>query len=388
MKSGAVCLRPRDWVPALIVAAIQFGGGPVANAHSPGVSSLDTFGYLLLAVGPVALLMRHRFPLPVLACALAAAATYVLCGYGYGPIFMSLVVAFLTAAPIRPRWRTYLLVPLGYLVIIWPLPSLLGDVGPNLWQATGLGAWLAVLVSIAEGIRQRRAVVESRRRAAEAARHDAEAQRLRRASEERLAIARELHDVLGHSLSMINVQSSVALELFDRKPEQAAIALAAIRDASREALGEVHTLLRSIRGADAAPTAPVPSIADVDAVVQHARAAGLEVRTAVAGTARKLPTVVDVAAARIAREALTNVARHAPGANAIVTVGYTPDGIDIRIDNDRPTTVAPPTSTTGTGILGMIERADALGGKLTAGPRPDGGFRVQARLPAIAEANQ
>ncbi len=379
-------LEPWDSGVALVVAVIQLVGSRGANANQLSVEPLDWFGYLLLAIGPCALVLRRKCPLPVLLIAIAAAATYV-ARYGYGPIFISMIVAFLTAATVGGRWSTYVLIPIGYLVFVWPVPVLIGNNPPSWWAALGIAAWLTVLLSIAEGIRQRRAVTEARRQRAESAKlSEIEAQR-RRASDERLAIARELHDVLAHSLSLINVQSSVALELLDSKPEQAATALAAIKTASRDALGEVHSLLTSIRsGTDPAPTAPAPSVADIDSVVERARAAGIEVVTNVSGAVRRVPSVVDVAAARIVQESLTNVARHAPGSSAVVSVHYSGDELLVQIDNDgAPGAAQAATSTGGSGIRGMIERARALGGNLSAGPRPSGGFRVSATLPAAEE---
>ncbi|MGY1936756.1 sensor histidine kinase [Nocardia gipuzkoensis] len=427
-----------DWGVALVVAAVQLVGGTFANMRQTGVHSLDVLGYLLLLAGPVALIWRRVQPVPVLIVVLAVCVAYFVRGYGYGPIFVALVVAFLTAASAGSRWWTYPLVPLGYLALVWPLPALLGRPA-GLWQIFALMAWLAVLLLAAEGIRQRKAVLVERKQRAEAARRDEEAQRERRASEERLAIARELHDVLAHSLSMINVQSSVALELLDKRPEQAETALTAIKNASRDALAEVHSLLHTIRsgtapaaadeqpatdGADAeetgrrrtrrsarnrnsaaverissdgdrpeesaeavaepppAPRAPAPSIGDLDDLLQRPRATGLTVNTRILGTPQQLPSVIDVAAARIVQESLTNVLRHAPGADATVTVRYTADSVDITVDNTRPTSATSRSGTSGgNGIIGMRERTHALGGALTAGPRPSGGFRVAARLP-------
>ncbi|MEU7139115.1 histidine kinase [Nocardia sp. NPDC046473] len=430
-----------DWGVALVVAALQIVGGTFANMRM-GENSLDILGYLLLLAGPVALIWRRSRPIPVLLVALGACAAYLALGYGYGPIFVSLVIAFLTAASTGSRWWTYPLVPVGYLVLVWPVPELFGR-GANVWQIFALMAWLAVLLCVVEGLRQRTAVLVARRQRAEAARRDEEAQRERRASEERLAIARELHDVLAHSLSLINVQSSVALELFDKKPEQAASALDAIKTASRDALAEVHTLLHSLRTggtvagesdgdedefidversvpsrrrprgwsgrnstgtervpadeaelsraatesaeAEARPVAPrnpAPSITELDTLLQRARAAGLSVSTKVIGEPQQLPSVIDVAAARIIQESLTNVVRHAPGAEATVTVRYAAQSVDITVDNARPTAPATRSGTSGgNGIIGMRERTHALGGALTAGPRPSGGFRVAARLP-------
>ncbi|MEV6658606.1 sensor histidine kinase [Nocardia fluminea] len=395
----------QDWGLAVVVAVIQLVGGSGANSHQTGVRSLDAFAYLLLLAGPVALGFRRVRPEPVLAVALLAAITYVLRDYGYGPIFLSLVIAFLSAAVTGSRWRTYPVVAIGYLTMVWPLPALLGR-DTDAWQVFGLLAWMGVLVAIAEGVRQRRAVVLARTQRAEAAQRDEQAQQARAASEERLAIARELHDVLAHSLSLINVQSSVALELFDRKPQQAAAALATIKTTSKEALTEVHTLLHAIRSGTTvvpeypehtgvaedsppppppprpAPRAPAPTLEDLDALLERTRATGLDVDTKIIGTPKKLPSVIDVAAARIVQESLTNVVRHAPGATALITLRYTPESVDITVDNTRPTGTVVRSGIGGNGIIGMRERAHALGGALTAGPRPSGGFRVAARLPA------
>ncbi|WP_067531471.1 sensor histidine kinase [Nocardia crassostreae] len=375
---------------AAVVAAITLGAGTLANAHQPEMRSLDVLGYALLLAGPLLLTVRGLYPLPVFYGVLAADAAYVLAGYGYGPIFLSLIIAFLTAAVAGSRWYTYAAVPLGYLLMVWPVPGWRGYES-NAWQEFGLLAWLIVLIAIAEGIRQRRAAVLARRQREEEARRNELAQRARelaereqRASAERLAIARDLHDVLAHSLSLINVQSSVALELIDRKPEQAATALAAIKTASKDALGEVHALLRSIRssaGTTTAPTSPAIGISDLDGLTKPARAAGVDVRTIVTGSPKRLPSVVDVTAARIVQESLTNVVRHAPGASVLVTVRYSGDRLYLAIDNTRPSQPPLATPSGGHGITGMTERAHALGGRLLAEPKPDGGFRVEARLP-------
>lgn len=439
---------------ALVIALVQVAGGRAANLGQTGVRSLDTIGYVLLLIGPVLLLVRRYQPLPVLLAALGVCLIYLLRDYGYGPVFLSLVVAFLTAAIVGSRWQSYPLVPLGYLLMAWPVPMLFGR-DNGMWQVFGILAWLAVLVAVAEGIRQRRAVLAERAERAAATRRDELAQRQQRAMQERLAIARELHDVLAHSLSLINVQSSVALELFESKPEQAATALTTIKSTSKDALSEVHTLLNTIRSGTAvderaedpdartpqvrpvgkarggrarraararrkkivdarsaalgqsgpgtdhegrpavtstddptpneattAPRTPTASIAALDELLQRTRDSGLIVHTRVLGTTESLPSVIDVAAARIIQESLTNVIRHAHGAEATVTIRYTPNSVDFTIDNTRPTSTATRAGTHGgNGIIGMRERAHALGGGLTAGPRPSGGFRVAARLP-------
>lgn len=392
-------MRPsaRVLLPALIAAVVQLGAGGRANAHwhETGSRQLDALGYALLLAGPALLAARRAYPRAVLYAVMLITLAYLLLGYGYGPIFIALAIAFLSAARRGSRWYTYPIVPLGYLLMVWPAPLIQGHPA-NYWQIAGLFAWLSVLVALAEGMRQRRAVLIARRQRAQDAQRNERAERAReqarheqRASEERLAIARELHDVLAHSLSLINVQSSVALELLDRKPEQAATALAAIKSASRDALGEVHALLRSIRaGAEtvAAPTSPAVRVGDLDTLIEPARAAGLTVRAEVSGDPVRLPAVLDGAAARIVQESLTNVLRHAPGASAVVGVVYSADELRLTVENTAPAnTPGSSTARGGNGIPGMLERAHALNGELSAKPLPSGGFRVTARLPIPQE---
>jgi signal transduction histidine kinase len=195
-----------------------------------------------------------------------------------------------------------------------------------------------------------------------------------------LSIARELHDVLAHSLSMINVQSSVALELLDNDPERAGPALAAIKDASRQAISDVHSLVTALRTDTGQPTAPTPGIADLDGLVGTARATGLTVSTAVKGSPLPLPTVIDVATARIVQESLTNVVRHSTAENAGVTVTYGADELAVAVDNDgrplnaarRPAAVASP---------GCGSAPGHWAGDLAVRRHPGGRFSVQATLP-------
>jgi signal transduction histidine kinase len=246
---------------------------------------------------------------------------------------------------------------------------------PSFTALAALGAWLLVLLGGAEIVRTRR------ERVAEAARIQQE-EALRRASEERLRIARELHDALGHHLSLISVQSGVALHLNEALPEQARSSLSAIKQASKEALGELRSVLDLLRQEDErAPRSPTSTLARLGDLVSQAGAAGLEVRTKTDGAVRELPFGVDVAAFRIVQEALTNVTRHAAGATATVRISYGDRDLTVEIDDDGRGDSTPSTVGTGKGIVGMRERASALGGELEAGPLPGGGFRVRARLP-------
>jgi signal transduction histidine kinase len=240
----------------------------------------------------------------------------------------------------------------------------------------GLAAWLLVLLGVAEAIRIRR------ERMVEAARIREE-EALRRAGEERLRIARELHDALGHHLSLINMQSGVALHLNKELPEQARSSLTAIKQASKEALTELRSVLDILRQeGEPASRSPIWSLARLEDLVSQAAAAGLVVKTETDGDARPLPFAVDVAAFRIVQEALTNVTRHAGPAAATVRISYGDRDLTVQVDDDGRG-VSPHASAPGSGqgIVGMRERAAALGGDLQAEPRPDGGFRVRARLP-------
>src|SRR6266542_1945453 len=208
----------------------------------------------------------------------------------------------------------------------------------------------------------------------------------RRASDERLRIARELHDVVAHNISLINVQASTALHLIDERPEQARTALAAIKQASKEALGELRSVLDILRQSDEEPPrAPAPGLARLDELVSKVKAAGLEVRTTTEGDSRPLPAPVDLTAFRIVQEALTNVHRHAGRASATVRVSYRDRDLVVQVDDDGRGASSNGTAGGGNGIPGMRERVAALGGELEAGPRAGGGFRVLARLPLDGE---
>ena len=205
----------------------------------------------------------------------------------------------------------------------------------------------------------------------------------RHQSEERLRIARDLHDVIGHNISLINVQASMGLDLMDSQPEQARAALSAIKSASKEALEELRTMLTTLRhDNEAAPRSPAPGLDRLPELIELTRAAGLSVEVEVAEKAPPLPAAVHLAAYRIIQESLTNVARHAARARVTVRVTYDDADLHVEIDNDGPAPVGEGSAIgTGSGITGMRERAAALGGDLSAGFRHGGGFRVSARLP-------
>jgi signal transduction histidine kinase len=242
--------------------------------------------------------------------------------------------------------------------------------------ALALLAWLLCLLSVAEVIRYRR------ERAIQAARTREEAAE-RRASEERLQIAREVHDLVAHNMSLINVQAGTALHLMDREPDRARMALEAIKAASKDALVELRSVLGVLRRAgEDAPRSPTPGIERLDDLVMAAAGSGLAVDVQIQGDRRALPPTADLAAYRIVQEALTNIARHAGAKAATVRLEYGAADVVVQVDDDgRGSGSGASDHPGGNGITGMRERAAVLGGTLQAGPRPGGGFRVRAWLP-------
>ncbi|MGH3655862.1 MAG: sensor histidine kinase, partial [Micromonosporaceae bacterium] len=245
--------------------------------------------------------------------------------------------------------------------------------GPDWGGLVGSVAWLLVILLVAEALRFRR----ERAAAAERARQQ-QARAL--ADEERLRIARELHDVLAHNISMINIQAGVALHLGGELPEQARGALQAIKEASRDTLRELRATLGVLRQVDEdAPRAPAPSLSRLDDLVARTSASSLSVHKEITGAVRTIPTGTDLAAYRIIQEALTNVHRHANATNAWVRVDHADEALTVTVEDDGRGAEFDDGS--GAGIAGMRERAAALGGTLETGHRLAGGFRVRATLP-------
>jgi signal transduction histidine kinase len=214
-------------------------------------------------------------------------------------------------------------------------------------------------------------------------RRETEEQARRAVDAERLRIARELHDVVAHTMATINVQAGVAAHVIDQQPDEAREALSAIKAASGEALRELRGILNVLRQADDPdPIAPAPRLAQLGGLIDGTTRAGVTTTLVVNGRADPLPPTVDVAAYRIVQESLTNALRHAGPTTATVTLSYLRDALVVQVvDSGRGSRGYAGSPGGGHGIAGMRERAEATGGTLEAGPRPEGGFRVQARLP-------
>ena len=368
-------LRRGEVLGAVVVAAIQVAGTAGA-AHSQAAAGrpYEPLAWGLLVLSAAGLLLRRRSAVAALVATAVPVWVYLALGYPRGPVYLAVIGALIGALVRGQRVAAWVALAVGYPMFVWVAPLVAGQPPPQPATAVGTAAWLVACAAVVELVKSRRErAVEFRRTRAEESR--------RRAGEQRMAIARELHDVLAHHISLISVQAGVALHLMDEQPEQARTALTAIRQASRESLGELRSVLELLRhGEEGAPRAPAPGLEALDALVERTSAAGLPVTVEVTGAARPLPAAVGLAAYRIVQEALTNVTRHAGRpVTATVRLDYAPDQLTVEVTDDGPG--AEDISGTGSGLLGMAERAAALGGQLDAGPRPGGGFRVAARLP-------
>jgi signal transduction histidine kinase len=353
----------------------------VVMLYSPHAGAVD----LAAAVaGSVALVAWRRAPLAALALS-AAFMLVVAARTQPGPAAAYPVMVAVFGAVRAGHRVAAALVSVAFLgiAVAVNLPGADGT-GENLQSVALLVGWFVAAGVAATVTRHRQAYLEeAEQRAAEAERTREEAA-LRRAGEERLRIARELHDSLTHSISVIKVQAGVAVHLAHRRGEEVPPALLAIQEASGDAMRELRATLEVLRDSDAADgsegEAAASGLDRLGDLVDRARSAGLEATVTVSGTRRDLPAEVDRAAYRIVQEALTNVSRHAGGAAAAVCVQYADGALVVQVEDDgKADPDAPPVP--GKGLLGMRERVAELGGRLRAEPRAEGGFVVRAELP-------
>ncbi|WP_343947754.1 sensor histidine kinase [Nonomuraea longicatena] len=346
-------------VPPVVAGAL------VLNAALTGTAG--PIGYALL-LGSAALLYFHRTsPRPVLALATACAVAYMLSVEA--EIVAGLPAMIALASVVRAGQRSFAVTAALTLTSGMVAAYLLAG-QPVVEAVKGGGLVMGWFVAaMAMGV----ALLGADERAAEAERTREEAA-LRRAEQERLRIARELHDTLTHEISIIKVQAGVAVHLARKRGDAVPAALEAIQEASGQAMRELRATLEALRD-DTVALARLPGL------VERTKAAGQDVRLTVEGRPRPLPEPVEQAAYRIVQEALTNVSKHAgDGAAADVVVGYGTAGVTLKVDDNgrAPGSASQP----GVGLTGMRERVSALGGSLSAGPRPEGGFSVRAELPA------
>ncbi len=267
------------------------------------------------------------------------------------------------------------------------LGALAAGIAALLTAADGLGGVLWVVfiatASWAAGalIRQRRVLIDELRATSDELAHTRERYAALAVETERARIARELHDVVAHSVSVMVVQAGAAERMVTIDPDRAQKALGSIQDTGRQALQELRRVLGVLRlDEDDATTAPQPGLADVDELADNVRRAGVTVDVERSGTVRRLPAGVELAAYRILQEALTNVIKHAQASRASVGMRYGTNWLDLTVADDGPGSRGAVVPGAGQGLIGMTERAELYGGRLTAGPDPHGGYRVEAHL--------
>jgi signal transduction histidine kinase len=352
-------LRHPRLVDVLLVALLI----PVSVAEIGSHSSLEQrFGFAVLASLP--LLARRQRPVLVLVVVLAA--TLVEEAVIHKTMQLPATLAVYTVAAHCGRDVAIRAGGLAILILFIPLPGFI-QWGPPI---PAVAAWL-----LGDNLRTRRAYMrELEARAARLEREQEESAR-RAAAEEQARIARELHDVLAHNVSVMVVQAAAADDVFESQPDRAREALRAIERTGRAALTELRRLLGAVRTTEFAPQ---PGLAGLDVLVEGVRAAGLPVTLEVEGELDDLPTGLDLSAYRIVQEALTNAIKHADASLAEVRVWRTPEGVELEVVDDG---AGPVGNGRGQGLIGMRERASLLGGEVEAGPKPGGGFRVKATLP-------
>jgi signal transduction histidine kinase len=413
-------VSPGDCAIAVIAVGAQLAAVSGTPIFGGAGRPLDALGYgLVVSSGAVLAGSRHR-PLPVLAVTVVTALAYILLGYPDGLETFPVCLALFMATSHGDGRRS---IPVGIAVLglvtaallLAPGRSLLGFLRYDvLFEVAGVGG--AALLG--EWVRVRWAAQRLAEERAERAERTSQEAARRRADAERLRIAREVHDTVAHAIALINVQAGVTAHVLDKRPEEARRALLTIQEASAGALRELRATLGVLRqvdgvaGGDSARTPP-GRLDDLERLARGAREAGLTVEVAVHGTPRPLPAPVEHGAYRIVQESVTNTVRHAgPAARTWISVTYAAEGLELRVDDDggagtggrggresAPGRAADATGDApggararaggalagtggGSGVVGMRERAVLLGGRLSAGPRPGGGFRVEAYLPA------
>jgi signal transduction histidine kinase len=368
----------------LSTALFVFDNGPVGSGLPDGTLAL-AYGLVSLLTLPLA--ARRRFPGAVLTLCVASGLAVAALDLPPETLGVAILVAVYSVAAYGERWvaLTGLAVAEVGLAAVQLTPGRTGVQTLASNMGTLAAAWL---LGRFVGVR-RVYVAQLEERAAELEQARQELAR-RAVTEERLRLARELHDVVAHAMSVIAVQSGIGAHVAATQPEEAAKALVAIEATSRTALEELRRLLGVLRQEDEpqGDLAPVPGLADLDSLLAEVGKAGLAVKLEVNGTRPPMPVGVDMSAYRIVQEALTNVVKHAGPARAQVVVGYDDRDVTVEILDDGRGAAASAgdgRAGTGHGLIGMRERVAAFGGDLEAGPRPDGGFRVAARLPLVVE---
>jgi signal transduction histidine kinase len=377
-------VEPIDVLASILVTAVLVLIMTTQIEPEPGHRSLDGLAVACIVAAGGSVALARRTPMATLVIASGAMCVYGSRGYPGGPVYLTMLVGMFGLSSARGPSRAWLPAAISTLAVVGA--SIAGGAGSeNLVIHTLVLSWAAGAVLLGGVARSRRLGREALEERARYLAETREEEARRRVAEERVRIARDLHDSVAHSLASIAVQAGVGAHLLDQRPEEARAALVAIRRASGEALHELRSTLAVLRDGNdrvgaGAPRHPGPGLAELPALVEGSRANGLPIEVSVAGDRRPLPRAVDNAAYRIVQESLTNVLRHAGPARATVAIRYGDDAFEIDVSDDG-VGVAGASGPDGHGLAGMRERVTLLGGTFDAGPGSERGFRVHALLP-------
>jgi len=365
-----------------LLAIAEVASGTNSHKQEP-----DALAYVLTAAGAASLIWRRVTPLTVLAVITVVLSTYWLLGYGSFQAVLGLPAVYSATAHGEDRRRTWQTVSASMVVMFAAASAsvLYGPDGFSESNAVSMAAYLGAAAAVGVVIRNRQQIffdLEDRADRAEAERLTA-AQRA--VARERIRIAREMHDVVAHGMSVITVQASAAQAIVHSDPDAAAESLAQIETVGRESLNEMRRMLGVLRSGDdeSSTFEPQPGLREMRSLVNHCTDAGVPTELTVTGSERELSAGVGLAAYRLVQEALTNVLKHAgTSARADVRLDYTDDALQIEVVDDGRGAVSSLDSTGGgNGLIGMRERVDVYGGEFSAQPSPGGGYRVRAALP-------
>ncbi|MBD0420328.1 sensor histidine kinase [Streptomyces sp. NPDC052309] len=377
--------RARVRVVDALGAAVLFVLSVVAASIDPDQDQflLRWSAVVLAAVGCSALVWRRRHPFGALAVTVGCGVVFQVLGFRDSPLVINPVLVSVYNIAVRTDRRTAWTAATASAAVLVGAATVLASKSLLDPDMVATVAWTALPAAIGDGVRSRRAYVAAVEERAEYAERTREQEARQRVEAERVRIARELHDIVAHHITLINAQAGVAVHLVEQRPEQILTALEDIRDTSRSVLDELRVTVGLLRQSDdpAQPRDPMPGLAQVPALLASFERAGLAVSQTRCGAVRPLEPAVDLAAYRIVQESLTNVRKHAGTDTARLFLHYDRERLVITVEDDGSARPHHASLGTGLGLIGMRERAVTIGGRLCAGPRPEGGFTVTAELP-------
>lgn len=384
--------RPSVFDVAFAALAAVLALGELTSDSAAGSREPDMVGVVLILLGAFALIWRRRAPVAVLIFVAGASCVFYALDYGSFMAFVGMTALYSVAAHEQNRrmaWISIGAVSAG-LIVLAGFTVLDGPNGFSVPDATGMIISIGAVIVAAAVIRNKDEIFADTKERAERAEADRQAEAERAVNRERLRIAREMHDVVAHGMSLITVQAAAAREIARTRPEDAARLMHSVETTGRDALAEMRRMLGVLRNNDSAdPTgepgglAPQPSLADLNATVAHCIEAGTPTDLVISGEHRPLPPGIELAAYRIVQEALTNVVKHGgDAATAGVELHYKADELHIKIsDTGRGAVTELARAGSGHGLIGMRERVEIYDGHLAAGPRAGGGYEVNVSLP-------